>query len=187
MARLLSTGITSLDGYVADEQGRFDWSQPSPDVHAFVNHRERAIGTHLLGRRMYEVLRVWDDLVDDPSISQVEREFAAGWAHVDKVVYSSTLERVTTARTRLERAFDADAVRAMKAASDRDLSISGPTLAAHAARAGLIDEFQVYVNPVTVGGGTRFLPAGLRLDLELLEVHRFENGVVFLRYRNVTG
>lgn len=187
MARLLSVGITSLDGYIADEQGRFDWSEPSPEVHAHVNDRERGVGTHLLGRRMYEVLRVWDDLIDDPSISQVERDFATGWAGVDKVVYSSTLEQVTTARTRLERSFDADAVRAMKAASDRDLSISGPTLAAHAARAGLIDEFQLYVNPVAVGGGTRFLPGGFRLELELLEEHRFENGVVFLRYRNVTG
>ena len=187
MARLVSMGITSLDGYIADEQGRFDWSAPSPDVHAFVNERARGIGTELLGRRMYEVMRVWEDLVDDPGISQVERDFAASWAGLDKVVYSSTLERVTTARTRLERSFDAEAVRAMKAASDGDLSISGPTLAAHAASAGLIDEFQLYVNPVVVGGGTRFLPAGVRLDLELLEEHRFESGVVFLRYRNITG
>jgi dihydrofolate reductase len=185
VARLLSMGATSLDGYIADEQGRFDWSVPSPDVHAFVNERAREIGTELLGRRMYEVMRVWDDLVDDPGISQVEREFAAIWAGHDKVVYSPTLERVTTARTRLEQSFDAESVRAMKAASDRDLSIAGPTLAAHAAGAGLIDEFQLYVNPVVVGGGTRFLPSGVHLDLELLEEHRFENGVVFLRYRNV--
>ena len=187
MARLLSMGSTSLDGYLADERGGFDWSAPSPEVHSFVNERARGIGTELLGRRMYEVMRVWDDLADDPGISQVERDFAASWADLDKVVYSSTLEQVTTARTRLERSFDADAVRAMKAAADRDLSIAGPTVAAHAARAGLIDEFQLYVNPVVVGGGTRFFPSGVRFDLELLEEHRFENGVVFLRYRNVTG
>lgn len=187
MARLRSIGITSLDGYIADEEGRFDWSEPSPEVHAFVNERARDIGTELLGRRMYEVMRVWDDLVDDPRISQVERDFAATWAGIDKVVYSTTLDRVSSPRTRLERRFDADAVRAIKAVSDRDLSISGPTLAAHAAAAGLIDEFQLYVNPVSVGGGTRFLPAGVRLDLELVEEHPFENGVVFLRYRSVTG
>ena len=136
---------------------------------------------------MYEVMRVWDDLVDDPGISQIERDFAAAWAGIDKVVYSTTLEQVSAPRTRLERTFDADAVRAMKAGSDHDLSIAGPTLAAHAAAAGLIDEFRLYVNPVTVGGGTRFLPAGVRLELELVEEHRFENGVMFLSYRTVTG
>lgn len=187
MAKLISVGITSLDGYIADEQGNFDWSAPDAEVHAFVNDRDRAVGTYLLGRRMYEVSRVWDDLADDPDISRVERDFAEVWLDADKIVYSGTLDDVSTMRTRLERRFDAAAVKRLKASADRDLAISGPTLAAHAIRAGLVDEFQVYVNPVVVGGGTSFLPGGVRLDLELVEEHRFANGVVFLRYRNVTG
>ncbi len=152
-----------------------------------MNERERSIGTYLLGRRMYEVMKVWDDLVGDPGISQVERDFAAAWQGIEKVVYSTTLDTVSAPRTRLVPVFDADEVLAMKAASERDLSISGPNLAEHAIRDGLVDEFHLYVNPVVVGGGTRFLPLGVRLDLELLEEHRFDNGVVFLRYRNVTG
>lgn len=186
MARLICTGIASLDGYIADERGEFDWSAPDAEVHAFVNDRDRTVGTYLLGRRMYEVSRVWDDLADDPDISQVERDFAAIWLDADKVVYSGTLEEVSTKRTRLERRFDPAAAERLKANADRDISIAGPTLAAHAIRAGLVDEFQLYVNPVIVGGGTSFLPRGVRLDLELLEEHRFVNGVVFLRYRNVT-
>jgi dihydrofolate reductase len=187
MAKLTYSGITSLDGYIADEEGRFDWSMPDLEVHAFVNDRERAIGTYLLGRRMYEVMRVWDDLATDPGISQVERDFAAGWAGTDKVVYSETLDEVSAPRTRLERRFDPAAVERWKATAERDLAISGPTLAEHAIVAGLVDEFHLYVNPVVVGGGTSYLPHGVRLQLELLEQHRFDNGVVFLRYRNVTG
>ncbi|MDQ0894003.1 dihydrofolate reductase family protein [Agromyces ramosus] len=186
MAKLICTGIASLDGYIADERGGFDWSAPDAEVHAFVNDRDRSVGTYLLGRRMYEVLRVWDDLADDPSISEVERDFAAVWLDADKIVYSATLDEVSTARTRLERRFDAAAVERLRAEADRDLSIAGPTLAAQAIKAGLVDEFQLYVNPVIVGGGTSFLPDGVRLDLELLEEHRFGNGVVFVRYRNVT-
>ena len=187
MAKLICSGITSLDGYIADEQGDFDWSAPDLEVHGFVNELERAIGTYLMGRRMYEVMRVWDGLAGQPGISQVERDFAAGWLGTDKVVYSETLDEVSTVRTRLERRFDPAAVEAMKTRADRDLAISGPTLAAHAIRAGLVDEFMLFVNPVVVGGGTSFLPDGVRLELELLDEHRFGNGVVFLRYRNVTG
>jgi dihydrofolate reductase len=187
MAKLVCTGITSLDGYTADEQGRFDWSRPDAEVHAFVNDRERAIGTYLMGRRMYEVMRVWDDLAEEPGISEEERDFAAGWLDTDKVVYSEKLTEVATVRTRLERRFDPVEIERMKARSERDLAISGPTLAAHAIRAGIVDEFQLFVNPVVVGGGTSFLPDGVRIELELLEEHRFGNGVVFLRYRNITA
>ena len=186
MAKLIFTGITSLDGYIADEQGRFDWSRPDAEVHAFVNDREREIGTYLMGRRMYEVMRVWDDFAEEPGLSPEERDFAAGWLGTDKVVYSKTLDDVSTVRTRLERRFDPAEVEIMKARADRHLAISGPTLAAQAITAGLVDEFQLFVNPVVVGGGTSFLPDGVRLELELLEEHRFGNGVVFLGYRNVT-
>jgi dihydrofolate reductase len=181
MARLLYTGITSLDGYVADESGRFDWSAPDEEVHAFVNELERSVGTYLLGRRMYDVLSVWEtwDTTGEPDVI---REYADIWRDSDKVVFSSTLEDPVTARTRIEREFHPGRVRAWKAEADRDLSIGGPHLAVHALRAGLVDEVQLFVSPVAVGGGNRFLPDGLRVDLELQAERRFGNGVVFLRY-----
>jgi dihydrofolate reductase len=183
MARLVCTGITSLDGYIADENGAFDWSEPDDEVHAHVNDLERPVGTHLYGRALYEVMRYWETAHTEPGQSQVALDYAAVWQSADKVVYSTTLETVTTARTRLERTFDPQAVRAMKESADRDLGIGGPVLAAHAFRAGLVDEVCVYVSPVVVGGGRRFLPDKVRLDLELVDQRRFGNGVVFLRYR----
>jgi dihydrofolate reductase len=165
---------------VADEDGKFDWAAPDGEVHAFVNDLERPVGTFLYGRRMYEVMVAWET-IDDPA--PVMRDFAEIWRAADKVVYSKSLERPTSARTRIERDFDPEAVSRMKAAADRDLTVGGPELAAEAIRAGLVDEIQLFVTPVVVGGGTRSLPSGVRLKLELLDERRFGNGVVYLRYR----
>jgi dihydrofolate reductase len=180
MAKLLYSAITSLDGYVADENGNFDWAAPDEEVHAFVNDLERQVGTHLFGRRMYEVMAAWETLDDE---APVMRDFAELWRSADKVVYSRTLEAVTTAKTRLERAFDPDAVLQLKARAVRDVSVGGPELAAQALSAGLVDECHLFLTPVLVGGGNPAFPAGLRLQLELLDERRFGSGVVYLRYR----
>jgi dihydrofolate reductase len=174
---LVYSAIASLDGYVADADGRFDWSMPDHEVHAFVNDRTRGFGTHLYGRRMYEVLVAWETMDDPDPISQ---DFAQIWRAADKVVYSSTLREVASARTRIEPTFEPDAVRALK--EREQVSIGGPTLAAEAIRAGLVDECELYLSPVVVGGGTRALPEGVRWNLELRDERRFANGVVFLRY-----
>jgi dihydrofolate reductase len=179
MARLLYSAITSLDGYIADADGVFEWAAPGEEVHAFVNDLERPIGTHLYGRRMYEVMRVWETM-DDPA--PVMRDFAEIWRAADKIVYSTTLDAPTTARTRVERAFDPEAVRALKAGAGRDLSVGGAGLAAHALAAGLVDEVALFLNPIVVGGGTRALPDGVRLPLQLVDERRFAGGVVYLRY-----
>jgi len=185
MARLVYSAITSLDGYVADEQGGFDWSEPDAEVHAFVNDRTRTVGTHLYGRRLYEVMVAWEtmDVADEPPEIQ---DFARIWRDADKVVYSRTLEAVSSARTRIEREFDPDEVRRLKDTTDRDLVVGGPELAGHALRAGLVDEIELFVSPVVVGGGTRVLPDGLRQDLDLLDERRFGNGVVRALYRTRT-
>ena len=182
-AKLLYTAIASLDGYVADRDGKFDWSEPDEEVHAFINDLERPIGTYLLGRRMYDVLSVWDTIEDD---NPVITDFAELWRTKDKIVYSTTLEDVSTARTTLERAFDPEAVRQLKATATKDLSIAGPNLAGHAIRAGLVDEISLFLNPIVVGGGNAALPDDVRIELELLDEHRFAGGVVFLRYRVLT-
>jgi dihydrofolate reductase len=180
MTKLIYAAIASLDGYVADEHGRWDWSVPDEEVHAFVNDLQRRAGTHLYGRRMYEVLVAWET-IDDPD--PVMRDFAQLWRAADKVVYSRTLESVASARTRIEREFEPDAVRALKSAADGDITIGGPELAAEALRAGLVDEIHLLLSPVVVGGGKPAFPAGLRVDLELVGVRRFANGVVHLHYR----
>lgn len=179
---LVYSVICSLDGYVADRDGRFDWAAPDEELHAFVNDRERGVGTYLYGRRMYQVMAVWEtwDTHDEPA---VVRDFAHLWRAADKVVYSTTLPEVTTPRTRLERAFDADSVRALVAAAEGDVSVGGPGLAASAWRAGLVDELELYAVPAIVGGGTRALPDEVRADLELLDERRFAGGAVALRYR----
>lgn len=182
MARLNYFAAVSLDGYHTDADGGFDWAAPDEEVHAFVNERERSVGTYLLGRRMYEVMSYWETALDQPDQVEVEREFARVWLGVDKVVYSSTLAEVTTGRTRLERRFDPDAVRRLKAEATADLSVGGPDLAAYALRARLVDEVSLLAAPVVVGGGSRFLPEGIRMDLDLLEERRFDSGFVFLRY-----
>jgi dihydrofolate reductase len=183
MAKLVYAAITSLDGYIEDADGRFDWAEPDAEVHAFVNDLERDIGTHLYGRRMYETMAVWQTIGDEPGLSAAETDYAEVWRALDKVVYSRTLTAVSTPRTRLERAFDADAVRRLKDAAERDISISGPGLAQHAFRAGLINEVHLFVSPVLVGGGKRGLPRDIRLDLELVAERRFGNGVVHLHHR----
>ena len=178
MARLIYSAIASLDGYVADEHGSFDWAAPDEEVHSFVNDLERAAGTFLLGRRMYEVMVAWETM-DDPA--PVMRDFAGIWHAADKVVYSRTLEAPSSAKTRIERDFDAGAVRDMKDGLEHDISVGGPNLAAQALAAGLVDECRLFLTPVVVGGGLAALPAGLRL--ELLDQRRFGGGVAYLRYR----
>jgi dihydrofolate reductase len=183
VADLVYSAIASLDGYIADENGNFEWGAPGEEVHAFINELERPVGTYLYGRRMYEVMRVWETPEALPDATPAVLEFADVWRAADKVVYSRTLEAVTTDRTRLERDFDAGAVRALKASAERDLTIGGSELAAHAIKAGLVDDYQLFVAPVLVGAGTRSLPDGVRMDLELVEERRFGNGFVYLRYR----
>ncbi len=182
MAKLIYSAICSLDLYINDAGGRFEWAAPDEQVHAFFNEQDRPIGTHLLGRRMYDTLKVWDTLGSDPGSSPAIREFAGIWRSADKVVYSASLPAVETKRTQLERHFDPAAVRATVDAAERDVSVGGATLAASALRAGIVDRVDLFLNPVVVGGGTRALPDGVRLDLELLATERFDNGVVYLRY-----
>ena len=183
MAKLSYTAITSLDGFIEDEGGRFDWAMPDPEVHAFVNDLARPVGTHLYGRRMYETMAVWQTIGLEPDgASPEELDFAEVWRAVDKVVYSRTLDAVSTPRTQLERAFDPGAVRRLKEAADGDLSISGPDLARSAFAAGLVDEVDLFVFPVVVGGGKPGLPRGVRADLTLLDERRFGNGVVHTRH-----
>ena len=184
MAKLIYSAITSLDGYVADEDGTFDWAAPDAEVHAFVNDLERPVGTYLYGRRMYEVMASWETVPTDAGQPpHVGRDYAKIWQAADKVVYSRTLAEASTARTRVEGEFDPEAVRRMKASAARDLSVGGPHLAAEAFRAGLVDECHLFLNPVVVGGGNRALPDHLRLGLELLDERLFGYGVVHLHYR----
>jgi len=186
MAKLIYSGITSLDGYVADADGNFEWSVPDEEVHTFVNDLERPVGTYLYGRRMYEVMVAWETartLADQPPFMQ---DFAEIWQAADKIVYSKTLQTVSSARTRIERDFDPEAVRQMKASAGRDITVGGPDLAAQALKAGLVDECHLLVTPIVVGGGKQFLPDAVRLKLDLLDERRFGNGVVHLHYRTRT-
>jgi dihydrofolate reductase len=185
MAKLIYSALMSLDGYVSDEDGNFDWAEPDEEVHTFVNDLERRVGTYLLGRRMYEVLVAWEtpSLANQPPYIQ---EFAEIWRAADKIVYSKTLETVSSARTCLERGFDPETVRQLKASAERDLAIGGPELAAQAIKAGLVDELQLVVAPIMVGGGTPALPDNVRVELELLDERRFGNGMAFLRYHAAT-
>jgi dihydrofolate reductase len=183
MAKLIYLMNASLDGYIADEDGTFDWGEPGEEYYSSINDLLRPVGTYLYGRRLYELMQVWET---DPAVaaqSPGTREFAEIWQAADKVVYSRTLASAATARTRIERDFDPEAVRQLKAAADRDLTVGGPTLGAQAITAGLVDEYQLFVWPVVVGGGKPFLPDQVRLQLELLDERRFGSGVVFLRYR----
>jgi dihydrofolate reductase len=182
MAKLIYSALTSLDGYLADEEGNFDWAMPDEEVHTFINDLERPVGTHLYGRRMYETMVYWETahtVADHP----VEQDFAEIWRAAEKVVYSKMLETVSSARTRIERAFDPDAIRQMKASAERDISVGGPDLAAQAFGAGLVDECHLFLAPIVIGGGKRALPEGVRVVLELLDERRFGNGMVYLHYR----
>jgi dihydrofolate reductase len=183
LARLIYSVIESLDGYIADENGNFDWAAPDDEVHAFVNDLERQIGTHLFGRRMYEVMVYWETAHMLAGQSAVELDYAGLWQAADKIVYSRTLEAASSARTRIERDFDPSAIREMKASAQRDVSVGGPDLAAQAIKAGLVDELHLFVTPVVVGGGKQALPNNFRLNLELLDERRFGSGVVHLHYR----
>jgi dihydrofolate reductase len=183
MASLIYATIASLDGYIADANGNFDWAAPDEEVHAFVNELARPVGTYLLGRRMYEVLAYWDDppgLDEEPAVVQ---DFTEIWRAADKVVFSTTLEEPRTARTRIERTVDPEAVRQLRAESDRDLAVGGPDLAAQAMRAGLVDDYQLFLTPIVVGAGKRALPHDAVIALELVDERRFRSGTVFLRYR----
>jgi dihydrofolate reductase len=183
MAKLIYGAISSLDGYVADAEGNFDWSVPDDEVHRFVNDLERSIGTYLYGRRMYEVMRYWETAPTGNREPSAEQEYAKIWQAADKIIYSKSLEGVSTARTRIEREFDPNAVQQLKAAAARDISVSGPTLAAQALNLGLVDECHQFLSPIVVGGGTQAFPDKVRLELELLNERRFGNGVVHLHYR----
>jgi len=182
VTKLIYSAITSLDGYVADEEGNFDWAAPDEEVHTFVNDLERKVGTYLYGRRMYEVMVYWETAHTVTDQPPVEQDYAKIWRAAEKVVYSKTLETVFSARTRIERDFEPEAVRRKKAAAGSDVSVGGPNLAAQALEAGLVDECHLFVAPIMVGGGRRTLPANVRLELELVNERRFAGGVVYLQY-----
>jgi dihydrofolate reductase len=186
MAKLIYAAITSLDGYVADEDGNFDWAEPDEEVHTFINDLERPVGTYLYGRRMYEVLVAWENLPDLADQPPFMRDYAEIWQAADKIVYSRTLESVSTARTRIERDFHPEAVRQMQARAGHDFIVGGPDLATQAFKAGLVDESHLFVAPIVVGGGKQSLPNNVRLQLELLDERRFRNGTVYLHYRTKT-
>lgn len=183
MAKLIYSPIMSLDGYIADESGDFEWAAPDEEVHALVNEIERRAGTHLMGRRMYETLRYWEDPPADVWTSPASGEFARIWQAADKVVYSTTLRKPVTARTRIEHEFNPGEVRTLKDSADRDLTVGGANLAAQAIAAGLVDEYHLFLVPAIVGGGTRALPDKTRLNLTLEAERRFASGVTYLRYR----
>ncbi len=182
MARLIYFTPTSLDGYIADD-GNYEWSKPDEDVFAFINELFRPIGTHLYGRRNYETMAVWQTPEVMPGLSPVAMDFARIWQAADKIVYSRSLETVSTPKTRLDQDFNFEAVRNLKTQLPHDACISGPTLAAEAIRAGLVDEYRLLVAPAMLGRGIRILPNGVRLNLDLLNERRFANGMVYLRYR----
>jgi dihydrofolate reductase len=178
MGRLIYSTIASLDGYIEDRNGKFDWAAPDEEVHRFVNELERPFGTYLYGRRMYETMVFWESVHDQPDHIQ---DYAEIWRAADKIVYSKTLESVSSDRTRIEREFDSEGVRRLKA--EGDITIGGPDLAAQALRAALVDEYRTFLAPVVVGDGKRALPGDIHLELELLDERRFGNGTVYLRYR----
>jgi dihydrofolate reductase len=183
MGKLIYAAIASLDGYIEDRTGKFDWAFPGDQVHQFANDLQRPIGTHLYGRRLYETMMGWETDPHFAAGSPIAKDFADVWKAAEKIVYSKTLPAVSTTRTRLERSFDPAAIRDLKARAQRDLLIGGANLAAHAFQAGLVDEVHLTVVPAVVGGGKRCLPSDVRLKLHLLDERRFDNGMVYLRYR----
>ncbi|MFO0982921.1 MAG: dihydrofolate reductase family protein [Planctomycetota bacterium] len=182
MAKLIYSAFTSLDGYVADETGNFDWAELDEEIHAFINSRERQVGTYLFGRKMYETMAVWETPDVIPHRIAAVHEFAPIWQAAEKIVYSTTLQTVSTAKTRLERRFEADVVRELKAGATRELAVGGPALAAHAIRAGLVDEYNLLIAPIIAGSGNPYLPGRVPVKLELLDERRFANGMVYVRY-----
>jgi dihydrofolate reductase len=186
MAKLIYSSITSLDGYMADRDGRFDWAMPDEDVHRFVNDLERPIGTYLYGRRMYETMVFWETLDPRAAEPPVMHDYANIWRSADKVVYSHTLETASSARTRISRDFDPEVVRQMKLHAERDISVGGADLAGQAIKAGLVDEYHLILTPIIVGGGKQSLPDDTRVKLELMDERRFNNGMMYLRYHTNT-
>lgn len=186
MAQLMYLAITSLDGFIEDEEGSFDWSAPDEEVHGFVNDLVRPVGTYLYGRRMYETMVYWETAHLIADASAYFRDYTNLWQKTEKIVYSMTLQAASSARTHVEREFDPEKVRQLKSTEGRDITVAGPDLAAQAIGAGLVDELQLFLAPIIVGGGKPSLPKQVRLNLELLEQRRFGSGVVFLRYRNRT-
>ena len=182
VAKLVYSAITSLDGYIADDQGNFEWGQPDEEVFVFINDLERRFGTTMYGRRMYETMLYWDTNELSADEPQFIRDYTAIWRATDKIVYSTTLKTVTSARTRIESSFDAEEVRELKQTSDHDISIGGANLASQAMKEGLVDELHLFLTPVTLGGGASAHPDHLRSQLELQRVDRFSSGVVHLRY-----
>ena len=182
MAKLIYAMITSLDGYTEDEHGRFGWGAPDEEVYSYINELVSSLGTYLYGRRMYDTMVYWETAHTAPDQPRFVLEFARQWQAAEKIVYSRTLAEPRSARTRIEREFDPNAIRRLKADAEHDITVDGPELAAQAIRAGLVDEFQMIVSPVVVGGGKRFFPNGVRLNLELVEERHFLNGMVVLRY-----
>ena len=182
MAKLIYSALASLDGYVEDEQGKFEWAAPDDQVHAFVNDLERPIGTHLYGRRMYETMVFWETAGTGGDQPAVVRDFADIWRAAEKIVFSRTLQTPSSARTRIERDFDPRAIRELKESASRDITIGGAELAGEAIAAGLVDECHLFLGPIVVGGGKRALPDNVRVQLELLAERRFRSGVVHLHY-----
>ena len=183
MAKLIYGVICSLDGYVADADGNFSWARPDDELHSFINDLERPIGTYLYGRRMYETMVFWETAEVSPDQCDPASEYVDIWRAAEKVVFSRSLDEVSSEKTRLEGEFDPEAIVRLKAEADRDISIGGPGLAGEAIRAGLVDDYHLSINPVVVGGGAAALPSDVRVDLELVDQHRFESGVIHLHYR----
>jgi dihydrofolate reductase len=183
VAKLIYSAITSLDGYVEDEHGGFGWAKPDEEVHAFVNELERPIGTYLYGRRMYETMAWWETIDTGPAQDAVARDYAELWRAAEKIVYSRTLQAVSTARTRIEREFAPEAIRALKRTAAADITVGGSELAGQALAAGLVDELRLLLNPIIVGGGKPALPAHVWTELELIDARRFQCGVVHVQYR----
>ena len=187
MAQLIYSAISSLDGYIEDADGNFDWAMPDEEVHTFINNLERSAGTYLYGRRMYEAMTVWET---DPNVatdSPLTQDFAQIWQAANKIVYSRTLAAASTRNTQLERNFNPEAIRQLKKTVQHDIAIGGPELASQAFQSELIDECHLFITPIIVGGGKQSLPDDVKLELELLEERRFDNGMVFLRYRASHG
>ena len=182
MAMLIYSAIASADGYVEDAAGGFEWAAPDEELHRFVNDLERPVGTYLYGRRMYQTMVYWETADSVPGQPPSAREFAGLWQAADKIVFSRTLQSVPGARTRIERNFDPGRIRQLKSATRQDMTVGGADLAGQAVKAGLVDELQLFLVPVIVGGGKRVLPYGVRSDLELLDTRRFASGAVYLRY-----
>ena len=183
MAKLIYSAICSLDGFVADAEGNFDWAAPDDELHSFVNDLERPIATHLYGRRMYETMRYWETPEASSEQPAVSRDYAEIWRSAEKIVFSRTLDHASSAKTHIEREFDPEAIRRLKEEAERDIGIGGPGLAGEAIRAGLVDEYHLFLNPIIVGGGNPALPSEAQIDLELVDQRRFGSGVIHLHYR----